>query len=885
MPELGRVARELRAHFWKPSVEEEVRTELASHLEMIEEELVGRGMSPAEARATARERFGNVGRIEASCRHEGQQRDREARRARWIGELGQDLRYAVRQLRANRRFALVAILTLAIGLGASVTIFGIADTVLLRPLPFAAPERLVLLDEVNPSGQLFSTSDPNYLDWRVRSTQFAGLAAYSPRRPTLRGGTTPERLRGTAVTHSLFDVLGVSPELGRTFSAAEDRKGGDTRVALISDALWRGRFGADPDILRRTLDLDGVRHRVIGVMPPTFDFPGEQELWVPLRPDYAWQRGDRRIGVIGRLAPNATLASATRELAAISAQLAAEYPISNGSWTSRVRGFTELFVTPKLRARVVALLAAVGLLVLMACVNVASLLLARAGARQREMAVRAALGAGRARLVRQLLAESMLLALLGGAAGVLLAAAAVPVVRNIGSVAVPLLGSVALDWRVLGFALAACIVTGLAFGVAPAAVVLRPAHGRAGGGGLHHTLRSGTRVERGNRLRGLLIVGSIALATVMLIGAVLVGASFRRLMRTDLGFAPERVLAASVVLPDDEYDYERSAVFFGRLLPRLSAIPGVRAAGAVNLAPFSGGNTGMEFVPGSTPPADPSGWRGASWRAVTPGYFAAIGIPLVRGRAIDRTDTYDAPDVLVINAAMARLGWPDRDPMGTQVTLSNTRTATVIGIVGDSRDLAIDSVPGPAMYFSHAQLPWKSMWLTIRTTGEPTTVLGAVRREVAELDPNLPLARVGPLTGLVSDVAAEPRLTMLVFGMFGAAALVLAAVGLYGLVSYTVSLRTREIGVRVALGARPGAVARMIVGQGMRTAVVGVTLGTVAAVALAGTLRAILYEIEPTDPLTYAAVALLLLGVAATASALPARRAARSDPTQALRAE
>ena len=885
MPELGRFARELRSRFWKPTVADEVQTELREHIAMLAEDLEARGCSPDEAWAAARARFGNVERIGADCREQGERRDREAHRARWFAELSQDLRYAARQLRANPRFALVAITTLAIGLGASTTIFSIADAVLLRPLPFREPERLVLLDEVNPSGQLFPTSDANYLDWRAGATQYAELAAYSPRRLTLRGGSVPERVRGTAVTYTLFDVLGVSPELGRTFSAAEDRRGGDQRVVVIGDALWRGRFGADPDILQRSLDIDGVRHRVVGVMPRSFDFPGGQELWVPLGPDRGWERGDRRIGVVGRLARGATMQSASRELDAIAGRLAAEYPASNGSWTTRVHGISDLYLTPLLRERVTALLAAVALLVLMSCVNVASLLLARGGVRSREMTVRAALGAGRARLVRQLVAESLLLAFLGGLAGAALAAVAVPLIRSAGAAAAPLLATAGVDWRVLAFALTVCLLTGVVFGVAPALGVLRPTAGPLAGGALGDTLRSGSRVQGGNRVRRLLIVSSIALATVMLVGAVLVGTSFRRLMQTDLGFTPERVLTASLVLPEDEYDYGRSAAFFARLMPRLATIPGVSAAGAVNLAPFSGGNTRMDFVPGGTPPADPSAFRAASWRAVTPDYFRAIGIPLVRGRFFDRTDTPDAAGVVVINRAMARLGWPDGDPVGRQVTLSNTRVMTVIGIVGDSRDLAIDSVPAPAMYFAHAQLPWQAMWLTVRTAGDPMSVATAVQREVREVDPNLPLARVGPLMSLVRDDAAEPRLTMLVFGIFGAAALVLATVGLYGLMSYAVAQRTREIGVRVALGAAPGRVARMVIGQGLLTGLVGVALGLAAAAVLSRSLRGILYEVRPTDPVAFMAVALLLLAVAVLASAFPARRAARSDPMQALRSE
>jgi predicted permease len=395
----------------------------------------------------------------------------------------------------------------------------------------------------------------------------------------------------------------------------------------------------------------------------------------------------------------------------------------------------------------------------------------------------------------------------------------------------------------------------------------------------------GARVAGGGALRRALIAASVALAMVMLVSATLVGRSFVRLMRTNLGFTAEHVLAASIVLPEEQYDYERAAGFFEQLIPRLAAIPGVRAAGAVNLAPFSGGNTGMDFVPGTHAPTNPSDYRSAAWRAITPGYFATLGIPLVRGRVFDARDVYPSPNAIIINASMARIGWPGADPIGTQVTLANGRTMTVVGVVGDTRAIAIDSAATPTMYFAHGQFPWKAMWLTVRTTGDPMTALAAVEREVHALDPNIPLARAQPLTRLVDDVAAEPRLTMLVFGIFATAALVLAAVGLYGLVSYTVAQRTREIGVRLALGAAPAQVARAVVRDGLLLAAIGVAVGAVISFGAGRALRAILYETEPTDAITFVAVALVLVMTAMLASLAPARRASKLEPVAALRAE
>lgn len=882
MPELGRFSRELRARFWKPSVEDEVREELAHHIEMLEQELVRHGLPLEAARRAARERFGDVERIGAACRDLGEGRDGEARRSRWRREWMHDARYALRQLARAPRFTLVATLTLAVGLGAATTIFGVANAVLLRPLPFREPSRLVLVDEVNGSGDAWAISEPNYLDVRERSSSIAELGATDRRGLTMTGGAAPECLRGAAVTASLFEVLGVAPRLGRGIAPDEELPGTDSRVVVLGDALWRRAFGADPGVVGLLVELDGTLHRVVGVMPPGFDFPAGSEVWIPLAPDAAAERGDRRLQGVGRLAAGATVDRAEQEMSAIAARLESEYPQSNSSWKARVRPFQELYVTPKLEARVVVLLVAVGLLVLMACINIASLLLARAGTRRHELAIRAALGAGRVRIVRQLLTESLVLAAIGSGLGVVLAAAATPLIRSVGSAAVPLLATMTLDWRVIAFAAAACVATGIIFGLAPAIAVLRAAGG-GGGGEASDLLRGGARVAGGSRLRSTLVACSVAMAMVMVVGASLVVGSFMRLTRAELGFSPGQVLTASLVLPDARYDFDGSAELFQELLPRLDALPGVQAAGAVNLAPFSGGNTAMDFVPGASAPADPRDFHSASWRAVTPGYFAALGIPLLHGRLFDEHDLGGELPVMVINEAMARAAWPDSDPIGRQVTLANTRTMTVIGIVGDSRQLALDSLPAPAMYFAHAQFPWKTMWLTVRTSGDPMALLPGIRRELSTLDAGLALARAQPLDRLVHDMAAEPRLTTLVLGIFAGAAVVLVTVGLYGLVSYSVVQRTREIGVRVALGAPAGRIARSVVGRGVRLALIGVAAGGVVSLWVGDLLRGLLYEMSPADPFTYAAAGALILAVAVAASAIPAYRAARLDPLEAIR--
>ncbi len=884
MPELGRFSRELRARLWKPSVESEVRDELAHHLDMMVRDLVAQGVAPDEARRRAEAKFGNVERLAAECRDTGERRDTERRRAEWRGELMQDVRQALRQLRQAPRFAFVAIFTLAVGLGASTIIFGIANAVLLRPLPYAEPDRLVIAREMTPAGQPFSISEPDYLDWVARQKFFSSLAIFLPTSPSLVGDGEPEQLRASWATHALAEVLGVTPELGRWYNADEDMRGGDTRVVVISHALWQRRYGGDPHILGRMLDIDAIRYRVVGVMPKRFDFPDRTDAWMPLRPVSDYPRGDRRNEAVARLRPGVTLESGWNDLKAIARALASEYPKTNEGWSAQVEPFKRWYVPESLEARVKVLLVAVVFLLMMACANVANLLLARSASREREMAVRATLGAGRWRMARQLLTESLVLSVLGAMVGVTIAAAATPLIRSLGVEVISRIDELQIDWRVLAFAIPACLLTGLAFGLTPALRLSRPATS-AGGDRLHAALRSGTRVAGGGRVRNALVVSSVALAMVLLVGAALVGTSFRRLMGVDLGFSPGEILIAGVKLPNERYKGERTVRFFEEANQRLAAIPGVRLSGATNIPPFGVGNTAMGIIPAERSGVRQDEYKVASWRVVTPDFFSALSIRLKAGRTFTRSDGYPGEEVIVINETLARNLWPAESPIGHRVTLGNGRTMTVIGVVGDTRVLQLDSLPAPSMYFAHAQFPWSSMWFTIRAAGSAAQLEGAVRRELAAMDKDLAVAGVRPLPELVSNTAAEPRLTMLVFSIFATSALLLAAVGLYGVVSFGVSQRTREIGVSMALGAPASRVVRGILREGTMLAGAGVAIGAVIAYGATGVLRTILYETGRGDPVTYVAVAALLLIVASLASAIPARRAARLDPVIALRAD
>jgi putative ABC transport system permease protein len=807
------------------------------------------------------------------------------RRAQWLAELRDDLRYAVRGLRANPGFSAVAVLTLAMGIGASTTIFSVANAVLLRPFPYHEPDRIVRLYETNPTTDTFGVSEPNYLDWLERVRGVSQLAAFTGGNRTLLGDGDPEELTALAATPSLFPLLGVRQHLGRLFGDEEARPGAPARVVLLSYAFWQTRFGGDPHVVGRTVNLDGTSYEVIGVMPPDFVFPGNPALWEPLAPSATLSRGetprgDRRLGVLGRLAPDVTLARARDELESVARDLARQYPETNREWGANVTSLEEWLIGAALRTRVEVLLVAVGLLLLMGCVNVANLLLARATARQREMSVRAALGAGRGRIVRQLLTESLVLAAIGAALGVALTVMAVPILRDVGETAIPRLNELDIDWRVVAFGIVASVVTGILFGIAPALQASRA--------DLNDVLRSGGRVAAAGRLRSALIVTSVALALVLLVGAGLVGRSFERLMRVDYGFRTEGVFTASLTVANERYrERAKRAALYAEAARRLATTPGIRAVGFTNIAPFSGGSTAIRFTVVGRQPASADEYLSANWRSVTPGYFAAIGVALEKGRLIAESDGEREPRVVVITETMARQIWPGVDPVGQQIALGGNVAVpwTVVGVVGDIRDQVLEEEPAPMMYLSFQQVSWDTMWLLVRGTGDPLALAPVVRREIHAIDPLLPVANEQPLARLVSEIAAQPRFTALIFGLFASAALVLAVVGVYGLVAYGVTQRTREIGVRLALGATPSRIVRGVVRHGVGLAGFGIAIGLWAAYALSRFMQGILYEVTATDALTYLAVAALLAGCAAVASILPARSAARLDPVRALRDE
>jgi putative ABC transport system permease protein len=817
-----------------------------------------------------------------------------------VDETRRDLRVALRSLRRTPGFVAVVVLTLALGVGATTAVFSVVHAVLLRPPPYRAPEALVTVSHARRGpggGRGTAVSAPSFADYRDRARVLTGVAVAAGWSPALTGRGEPERLHGGRVSAAYFATLGVPAALGRTPRPDEDRPG-RSQVVVLSDALWRRRFGASPAALGAAVQLDGARYDVVGVMPPGFrdPFAREAELWTPLAlaPDQLAgpARTDEWLRLVARLRPGVTVERARAELAALAAQLRREDPGDlPATWTLAVTPLSDL-AAGAARPVLLVLLGAVGCVLLVACANVANLLLARAAGRAREVAVRAAVGASRARVARQLLAESLALAGAGGAAGLLLAAGAVRAFAAAAPAdllgADALAGGVGVNGAVLAFTLGVTALTGVLFGVAPAVQASRA--------DVRGVLRAGARgatADRGRQaVRRALVVAQVALALTLLVGAGLLAQSFARLRGVAPGFDPARVLTLTLTLPPATYprDPQRTA-FYDRLLPALAAVPGVRAAGVTSVLPFGGGwYTSALAIEGQPTPADGSGPSG-DVRVVSPDFFAALRVPLLRGRVFTARDGPDAPRVAVVDAELARRYWPGGSPIGTRVARrpgpgAPTQWYTVVGVVGHTAHEGLGAAARVQVYLPYAQDgPPPTMAVAVRTAGEPAAAAAAVRRAVAAVDPALPVADVRPLEARVAASLGQRRLTAALLAAFAAAALALAAAGIYGVLSYVVAQRTREIGVRLALGGAPGGVLRLVLRQGVGLAVAGVGVGAVATLGLTRLLESQLYGVRAADPATFGAVALLLVGVAALATLVPALRATRVAPTTALRGE
>jgi putative ABC transport system permease protein len=878
----------LRAMRQREEVINDIDREMRAHVELQVEANIRAGMSPTEAREKAMRSFGNVNRaVDAAY---------EVKGGGLFETLAQDIRYGLRMLAKHKAFTSIAVITLALGIGANTAIFSVVNELLLRPLPYRDAERIVMLWEVSPGGRRQNTtSRTNFRAWRDQSTSYEHMAAFSDQRLNLTGDGDPEELSVQLATPEIFRVLGVDPILGRTL-LPEDAEEGKPPVAVLSYALWQRRFGGQTSVIGQPITLNGIKFSVVGVMPPNFQFHIKHrsgtgrpaELWSVLPMTMATtanQRG-RFLSVVARLKPGVSVDQAAAELRTIEARLSDEAPQYNKNFSAEALPLREQFFG-NVRRPLWLMLGAVGFVLLIACANVANLLLSLATTREKEIAVRAALGARRSRIVRQLLTESLLLALFGSLLGLGFAWLGIKALVLISPGDLVNLQTVSLNVTVLLWTLGVSVLTGIIFGLAPALHISRL--------NLNDSLKEGGKSESGQasgsrRLRNALVVSEIALAVVLLASAGLLIRSFIRLQQVDRGFNTENILTMVVRLPDAKYPEDAQAVaFFNQALERVRQLPNVRSAGMINFLPLYGGlgsNTAFKIEGVPEPP--PGQLPGTDVRVADAGYFASMGIPLLRGRNFSDAELREPKKVILINEALARKHFPNEDPIGRRLDVAmfeNPFWAEIVGVVGNVRyDSLIDESP-PAVYFPHPDLAYPFMTLVIRSDVEPTTLAPSIQREIRALDPNQPVSDVRTMEQVMSEWVARSRFNTLLLGLFAALATLLSAVGIFGVMNYSVALRTREIGLRLAVGAQPRQVLMLILKQGLVLTIVGVVLGLAAAFALTRLLAGLLFGVGAVDPTTFTTISLLLVIVSLLACYLPARRAMRIDPLRALRYE
>lgn len=881
----------LRSLFRKEAVDSELSEELEDHLERKTRELIAAGSAPSEARRKAMREFGGLEQSKESCR--------DARRVNFVEDLIQDVRHGVRVLRTNLGFAVVAVLTLALGIGANTAIFSVVNTVMLRPLPYPNADRLVLLNETAENRgrlEMMSVSWQDYLDWRQQARSFQYLGIFRGQNLTLTGFDQAERLNGAMASSDIFAAMGIQPLLGRTF-VVEDDNAGATPVAILSERLWRNRFSASPDVLQRTITLDGMNYTVVGVMPASMRFPSRlTDIWVPLGLYVSGMPSSRDnhpgLTAAALVKPNISLEQATSEMETIAERLGNQFPDTNSS--VRVR-LTTLYMSMvgNVRSSLLVLLGAVLFVLLIACVNLANMTLARGEARLHELAVRSVLGASRGRLVRQLLVESLLLALTGASLGLAWAWMALRVLVASQLSSLPRIDLIGMDLPVLGFTLLVALLVAVLFGLWPALRISSP---KAQASIKQATARLSPRAG----LRPFLVVAEVGLAMVLLVGATLMIRTFSSLTSVALGFRPEHVVTMRLSLPSRNYSTVEWVTFYGNLLARVEALPGVQAAGVSSLTPLVGGGSESGIFTEPLPKDPRDHGPGCTFGAVSGGYFDAMGIELVRGRTFTAHDSADSRPVIIVDEASVRAFWPGQDPIGRRVAFEfRGRTVAdpqpvwreVVGVVRTVRHYDL-TTPNSRLqvYVPYAQPPFwfatlPAMTLMVRTGTSPETLVNAVRHEVASLDPALPVFSVRTMTEYVEGVLEQPRMSMALMVSFGGLALLMAGVGIYGVLSYSVSQRTREIGIRMALGASQAEILRFIMRQGVILSLAGVLVGLMAALASMRLIRSLLFGVSATDLATYILVPAVLLTVALAATFIPARRATRVDPLNALRYE
>jgi putative ABC transport system permease protein len=810
--------------------------------------------------------------------------------------LWQDVQYGVRMLVKNPGFTVVSVLALALGIGANTAIFSVVNAVLLRPLPYTDPDRLAHVLRTQPPIMRGPISRPDYMEWQSQQKVFQGIAAYYPEAYNLTGIDEAERIAGARVTESFFQLFGIAPARGRFFLPAEEQAGG-SRVAVISYGMWQRNFGADPQLVGRTVNLNGEAHTVVGVAPPGFSFPRRSEIWTPaLLAEAKTDRGSNYLMVIARLKDGVSVEQAQAQMNQVASVLAQQYPEHDTNLSVTISPLLEEQVR-NIRPVLWILLGAVAFVLLIACANVANLLLARATARQKEIAVRTALGATRGRIIRQLLTESVLLALLGGSLGVLLSMWGIKLLVALAPATIPRAQEIGLDQWVLGFTLLISVLTGIIFGLAPALQVSTT--------NLNEVLKEGTRGASTTSphrasLRRMLVVVEIALSLVLLVSAGLLVESIRRLTEVNPGFNPQNLLTANISFPrkpssndDDRTDAgtaeqaQEAANFLKEVQGRVSLLPGVQAVGAINDLPVAGsGSVNGDFNIEGRPKYRSGEAPVAEFRLITPDYFRAIGIPLLRGRAFNEVDGAQSHVSIMINETLARRFFDGEDPLGKRLLVLDEKPHEIIGVVGDARQWGLDRPPDPEIYFSYAQIAFApATTLVIRTNVEPGSLSDSLRRAVRDVSQDAPVYSVKTMMQVLAESTAQRRFNTILMTSFAAVALLMAAIGLYGVISYSVAQRAHEIGIRMALGAQVGDVMRMVLWQGFKLALTGVITGLIVSLALTRVMANLLYGVSATDPLTFTYVSLLLTGIALLACYIPARRAARVDPMVALRYE
>lgn len=899
MPDFKAEIRARIANFGLPPVREaEIVEEFSQHLTNEYEAAINRGATEEEAIHAVFQELNTsdvlsreLKRVERRAPANAVIPGREGK-GNILADLGQDLRFGLRTLVKSPGFTIVAVIALALGIGANSAIFSVVNAILLRPLPYKNPNQLVVVWE-NATHLGFPKDTPspaNFLDWRQQSTVFEGMSAFAERSFNLTGVGEPERLDGRRVSANLFDVLGVKPIIGRTFVAEEDQPG--TKVVLLNESLWKRRFGSDPSVIGRAVNLNGEPYTVVGVLPHTVRLltsgNWRDQVWVPLAfpSKEAASRSAHYLEVIARMKPRVTLPKAQAEMDTIAARLAQQYPETNKRIGAVVRPLHEEIVG-KMKSPLLILLGAVAFVLLIACANVANLLLARAAVRQKEIALRLALGANRMRLTKQLLVESVLLSLVGGVAGLGLAYFGLNILTRFIPHDVAQADTITIDTKVLLFTLAVAVITGLIFGLAPAT--------QASHFNLNETLKEGGRDSgagaRGKRLRNSLVMAEVAISFILLVGAGLLINSFIHLRNLDPGFRADHLLALNVDLSEVKYpDSQRRTTFFAEVTRRVQTLPGVQSVAVAGNLPFTynGDSTfiAVEGVP--DPPVDQ--WPDVIYRTVGPGYFATMGIPLVRGRDFKDQDTLDTTPVVVISEKTAKHYWPNEDPIGKRLkpgaTTNATPWRTVIGVVKDVRQNDFIAEPKMQMYFSYRQMKdLAANALVVRTSVDPLSLGTSVRNAIWSVDKDQTVANIDSMEHIVAGAVARQRFSMLLLAIFAGLALVLAAVGIYGVMSYSVAQQTREIGIRIALGAQRRDVLRMTVKEGLKLVGAGLLIGLTSAFLLTRVMESLLFGISATDPVTFGIICVVLLMVAALASYIPALRATTVDPMVALRAQ